>query len=256
MQEYINPRVTLNHIGRVTSQKNWGMREHVHTDFHEFILVLRGSLKVRIRGMTLVGQRGDVLYYPARQAHHEQSIGNDPLDTIFIAWRTSLPVDEIIAANDGNIPLLVTDRNNRIRLLMQWLYEIYPPGNQQSTQQLNLLADALVYEYAHLALSPEQNLIHKIKTYIQHHLNEAIDLDVLAQEAGLSKYHFSREFKRLSGISPMTYVRLERVEAARSLLLSTPLTLQAIAAQVGFADEFQFSRVFRRVTGSPPSHIR
>ena len=66
MQEYINPRVTLNHIGRVTSQKNWGMREHVHTDFHEFILVLRGSLKVRIRGMTLVGQRGDVLYYPAR----------------------------------------------------------------------------------------------------------------------------------------------------------------------------------------------
>jgi transcriptional regulator GlxA family with amidase domain len=46
------------------------------------------------------------------------------------------------------------------------------------------------------------------------------------------------------------------VEAARSLILSTPWTLQRIAEQVGFADETQLSRVFRRLIGVPPGQLR
>ena len=91
---------------------------------------------------------------------------------------------------------------------------------------------------------------------MRRHLSEPIDLDQLAGEVGLSKFHFSREFKRLTGQSPMTALRAERVAAARSLLLSTPWKLQLIANQAGFADEYQLSRVFKRVTGISPGKVR
>jgi AraC-like DNA-binding protein len=99
-------------------------------------------------------------------------------------------------------------------------------------------------------------MVAQVKSFVQHHMCDPLQLDDLAEVVGLSKYHFSREFKRASGMTPMAFLRQVRVEAARSLLLSTSWTLRAIADQVGFRDEFHLSRVFRRVTGMPPSRLR
>jgi AraC-like DNA-binding protein len=250
----INPvlRAKVNHIGRVAPQVGWSMANHVHDSFHELILVLRGTLETHIRGERLQARSSDVLYYPQGLIHAEQGVGDTPLETLFLAWRwnsaESNPSD--------SWPLMVKDRGSRIHMLMRWMRELYPPTNEGAPRQLDLLLNALLYEYAQLSQPSEHSMAAQVKSYIQLHLAELITLEQLAAEAGLSKYYFSREFKRATGMTPMAFLRQERVEATRSLLLSTPWTLQAIARQVGFADEYQLSRVFRRVTGVPPSHLR
>lgn len=256
--ENINPdhlllQASLDHVGRVAPQVGWGMAAHTHSDFHELILVLHGTLETRIRRQTLTAQRGDVLFYPLGEPHTEQAIGSEPLETFFLAWRWNQP-------DPGNRfagwPLLVNDRNGRIAMLLHWLREQYPTKYPVEDPLQNVLLAALLFEFAHLDQPLEQSLVAKVKAYTQHHLAEPVTLDQLAAEAGLSKYHFCREFKRLSGQSPMEFLRQARVEAARSLLLSTPWTIHAIAAQVGFSDEFQLSRIFRRMTGKAPSQLR
>jgi AraC-like DNA-binding protein len=245
-------RASLNHFGHVPPKVGWGMAEHCHAAFHELILVLRGTLETDIRGHRYQGQCGDVLYYPQGTAHAEQAVGSEPLETLFLAWRWN----DRPASASASWPLIVRDRSSRVLMLMRWMRELYPPLDPEASRQLDLLLDILLYEFERLAQSPERSLAAQVKVYIQQHLADLVTLEQLAAQAGLSKYHFSREFKRATGQTPMTFLRQERVEAARSLLLSTPWTLQAIARQVGFADEYHLSRVFRRVTGVPPSHFR
>jgi transcriptional regulator GlxA family with amidase domain len=95
-----------------------------------------------------------------------------------------------------------------------------------------------------------------VRAYVAKHLVEPIYLEDLAEHVSMSKFHFARLFHRVTGRSPMRYVREARVEAARALLVSSNLPLRSIAPLVGFSDEFQLSRVYRQVTGQAPGSTR
>ncbi len=83
-----------------------------------------------------------------------------------------------------------------------------------------------------------------------------VSLDDLADIAGLSKYHFLRQFDRVVGMTPGAYLRTLRLcHAARMLRTSTKPILQ-IAQSVGFADHPSFSRAFARHMGMTPSEYR
>lgn len=92
--------------------------------------------------------------------------------------------------------------------------------------------------------------------YIETHLSETIPLDTLAELASYEKTYFSTLFKKVFSVSPSIYIREKRIEKARALLKNTTMTLNAVADDLGFSDVFHFSRVFKEVTGEPPSHFR
>jgi len=72
----------------------------------------------------------------------------------------------------------------------------------------------------------------------------------------LSKFHFIRRYRTLTGRTPMEDLRLIRIEAARDLLLTTNLPLKEIAPRCGLGDEYHLSRLFRRYQDVTPSELR
>lgn len=78
----------------------------------------------------------------------------------------------------------------------------------------------------------------------------------LAKAMALSPDHYSRIFKKTVGQSPRELVQEARLERACQLLRETPLGITEIAEQVGYADVFQFSRIFKRRRGVAPSRWR
>ncbi len=88
--------------------------------------------------------------------------------------------------------------------------------------------------------------------------NIAVDLCVstLAAVAGMSPYYFCRSFKQSTGITPHRYVLQRRMEQAKRLLGQKSGHLLEIAHDVGFADQSQFTRVFRKIVGTTPSRYR
>jgi AraC family transcriptional regulator len=93
----------------------------------------------------------------------------------------------------------------------------------------------------------------RVRDYMEHHLGEAISLEDLARVAGVSRFHFARQFRARTGESPMGYLLRTRVERAKTLLLDSRARVVDVSAELGFADQSHFTRTFRRLVGMPPS---
>jgi AraC family transcriptional regulator len=78
----------------------------------------------------------------------------------------------------------------------------------------------------------------------------------LARAAELSEYHFSRMFKRATGLSPSQYFIGLRMARARRLLIETQRSVIDIGLEVGYSSPSHFSQVFRREVGVTPSAYR
>ncbi|HCT06039.1 MAG TPA: AraC family transcriptional regulator [Pseudomonas sp.] len=96
----------------------------------------------------------------------------------------------------------------------------------------------------------------KVRTHIDQNLDTAVAIGDLARMAGLSLGYFSKAFKRTFGQTPHAYVVGRRVEAAKTLMLTTREPLSQVAYQCGFADQAHFCRIFRKVADATPASWR
>lgn len=96
----------------------------------------------------------------------------------------------------------------------------------------------------------------RVREYIETHVSENIDLPTLAAVAGLSVFHFARQFKNSTGLTPHAYLVRRRIERARELLARSDRTITEIALMTGFADQSHFARQFRQIVGMTPREFR
>jgi AraC-like DNA-binding protein len=89
-----------------------------------------------------------------------------------------------------------------------------------------------------------------------HYSDPALSLDVLAEKAGLSKFHFARVFKASLGQSPGEYLLSRRLSRAQELLSFTQQPVKQIALQVGFRHPAHFGAMFRKRFGTSPGAMR
>src|SRR4051794_24168220 len=85
---------------------------------------------------------------------------------------------------------------------------------------------------------------------------EPLTVDALAAVAGLSKAHFSREFKQAFGESPHAYLLTRRLERAAALLRTTDRSVADICFSVGLQSVGSFTTSFTRTFGKSPTVYR
>lgn len=102
---------------------------------------------------------------------------------------------------------------------------------------------------------PEELLVHLrcARDLADRHYAEALDLDALADAAGVSKYHFLRCFAATYGKTPALYLAERRIERAQDLLRATNLTVTEVCHHVGYSSLGSFSTKFTQLVGVSPS---
>jgi AraC-like DNA-binding protein len=85
---------------------------------------------------------------------------------------------------------------------------------------------------------------------------EPLDVDDMARAAGLSRAHFSREFRRAFGEAPHAYLLTRRLERAAALLRMTDRSVAEICFDVGLQSLGSFTTSFKRAYGSTPTAYR
>ena len=85
---------------------------------------------------------------------------------------------------------------------------------------------------------------------------QPLEVDDMASAAGLSRAHFSREFRRTFGESPHSYLLTRRLERAAALLRNTDRSVAEICVSVGLQSVGSFTSSFGRVYGRSPTAYR
>ncbi|HHW48321.1 MAG TPA: response regulator [Clostridiaceae bacterium] len=102
-----------------------------------------------------------------------------------------------------------------------------------------------------------QQIANSIQNYIENNYYKQISLGTLSNIYGLVPPYLSKIFSTYKGISPIDYLTNIRIREAKKLLLSSPtILLKDVAQLVGYDDPYNFSKVFKRITGISPSEYR
>lgn len=233
-------------IGGASHTPEWKMRPHAHP-MHEMIVVDAGRMFVRILDSVISAAAGDVLFYPKDVAHEEWTDANEPARTYWISFYWD--------AFDA-LPLVTHDVHGRVRLMAAWLYAERDARFRHAAAVRQAFVQSILAEVLAASERGEHELIDRVHSFVRDHITERITLDRLARHVQLSKYHFLRTYKRLTGRTPVLDVRMMRLQFARELILTTDMPLKAVAPRAGLTDEYHLSRLFRRYLNTSPGRLR
>src|SRR5438046_10595815 len=107
-----------------------------------------------------------------------------------------------------------------------------------------------------MAFAPPARHLLRAKDLADARYGEPLDVDDLARAAGLSRAHFSREFRRTFGEPPHAYLLTRRLERAAALLRSTDNSVADICFSVGLQSVGSFTTGFTRTYGMSPTAYR
>jgi len=225
----------------------WVFDGQVHP-FHELIVVMEGGQYVRIAGRDIHGRPGDVLFYPAGTMHKEWTDPGQSLLTLFVSfdWQPF----------PGGMPLFLRDTDRRIRTLVGWMHDERQRESPVSSTLYRAHLHGVLAELVRLWRYEHGGLVAETRHHVRENIDEHIDLDRLAALGGMSKYHFVRKYRALTGRTPMEDVRMLRLDYARDLILTTSMPLKEIASKAGLGDVYHMSRLFRRCLGFTPGSLR
>ncbi|WP_340021189.1 AraC family transcriptional regulator [Paenibacillus sp. FSL K6-1096] len=96
------------------------------------------------------------------------------------------------------------------------------------------------------------NLVQQTVQYMEQHYDEDLTVEKLANMAGMVRWQYSQKFKIMTGKKPNDYLVQLRINQAKELLCNSTETLGKISRQIGFKDEYYFSRCFHKLTGHTP----
>lgn len=136
------------------------------------------------------------------------------------------------------------------------LLQAFRDGSPRQQMRGQALLRLLLAEFlpADAQSIPPQELLEFLPTleYIENNLDSVLTNDELAALHSWHPTYFANRFSKVLGISPRNYIINKRIEKARQLLWLGQQTISAVAREVGFSDEYYFSRVFKKLTGLPP----
>ncbi|MDR9875331.1 helix-turn-helix domain-containing protein [Pseudomonas allii] len=161
---------------------------------------------------------------------------------------------ELSGANDAHVERLV-------RCIYEELAQRSTPSVLCAIGLAQALAVHLVRQYRDDAGVKGRNALpayrlQRVIRRMQASLDTDLSMPTLAQEAGLSRYYFSRLFQQATGHSPSQFFIQLRMTRARELLSSTDQSIIQVALDVGYGSPAHFAQVFRRHTGMTPREYR
>lgn len=247
---------------------------HYH-NFYEVLYVLEGEYSCLSGNQTYLLKKGDFLLTDCNVMHKYYPLAEKPESSRrIILWITKAMLDKL---SDGTMDLSacfrVSDtyayhfpvyyeemlRGYLMKLVMSELVEGQLEGSKEVMDRgyltlffayLNLLCSRTEYLFKEEE-TISHPLVETVSSYIDTHIQEPILVDDLAQLVHMSKYHFLRKFKELTGVTVHAFIVNKRlIRAVEELRNGKSIT--QVYQEAGFSDYSSFLRNFKHAFGVSP----
>lgn len=271
--------LTLN-VGYAVHHADWNW-QNIRSPFSRIYLVTKGEAIVEIEDQILLLRPGYIYMIPAFATHTDRCYGDfehyylhlfedsGSGESLFEEWDFphEVPADELCHKLFHRIceinPTLCLAHSNPESYDNKPTLEEHIRRNMMREIPVKMESRGIVMQLisrfirsAKYKASVEDKRIRETLLYIKNHLDEAVNIDILASIAFLSKDHYIRLFKRMTGKTPVQYMTKLRIEKAEVLLTTSSRSIKDIAACVGFEDHSYFIRIFRKILGITPRQYR
>jgi AraC-like DNA-binding protein len=230
---------------------------------HSVIYCIGGQGKLTLKKRAWKFRKGDMLFLHKNERYQYRSDRDNPW-TIYWANLTGDTCEDYFRSLDirREKPLLHVQETPKVNGFFVEILNMLSRGYSLrniiyvSTCLQNLLAyTSLLYMYRFSDV-PERFNMDRIIDIMIKHLDRHLDVDMLAGQCRLSKYHFSRKFKEKTGHAPMDYFIRLKIQRASEEILTTDKKIVHIAQSLGYEDPYYFSRIFKKIVGTSPARFR
>jgi AraC-like DNA-binding protein/ligand-binding sensor protein len=179
----------------------------------------------------------------------------------------SMTAGQFLLTNEAEFsPMKIAPLARALKSDPEELYQLYISSTRISNIQLSGIIDFL-REIGNFVIDNRNKLlflkkintpdrIEFIEDFIQKNYQENLTVPGVAKRFFLSPHHFSRIFKRHTGVTFVEYLNLYRVNQAQTLLESSHISISEMAFLLGFGSVSQFYRAFKNVTQISPANYR
>lgn len=243
------------------------MREHGRSD-HQLLYVQNGWIDVTIDTSTQQAYAGQCVYYKNNDIQdYCYPIEGNP--RVYWLHFTGTAIEEILASLGLTASSIITTSfPSRFEELLRLLLRTHALKNCPQEENVLLLRLLTLLMSPCFGKTNQEKRTHKeawanthdhiyaIADYLCEHYREPHNINKLAAMSNLSPSRFSHIFKQIAGCSPYHFLQKYRLDIAREYLLTTSLSISAIAENSGFNNEGYFSRIFKRYNGCSPLQYR
>jgi AraC-like DNA-binding protein len=201
--------------------------------------------KVKSGGLLVFDRRGQFLTADAQGSVSLSELDLVPNTDVY----TRIVGLDVASADDDVGPALLPHW-----LESDWLEPVMDGGARIGT--LILIPDALRRKAAASQGGLPRYKLRRAVDFVDANLDRLIHLKDLARVAEVSVFHFHRQFKKTTGVTPHQFIVRRRIEQAKVLLAQSDLPIIDVAMRVGFVDQSHFTTAFRKFTSMTPRIYR
>ncbi|MCP5557024.1 MAG: AraC family transcriptional regulator [Verrucomicrobiaceae bacterium] len=230
---------------------------------HELILCLEGRGWVQVLGRRHQVGKGQLLWVNCHHPHAYGAVARNPWELYWLRIE-GRPLDrtaELLSV--GSQPVFGGSDLDRLKSEFERIFELMVGPRPSDAAGINAaIAEIIGIAFESRlsepgAIQPELptavvRALEKMRLYF----HQSMRVTELADLSGMSESHFSRQFKAAMGTSPIDWLRRERINQAKRRLIESSDPVKEVARQVGYSDQFFFSKDFKKMVGHTPSEFR
>ena len=257
MNSFISCSYTLGNTQILDNSSNWN---NVLIPDNKLYIVEKGEIEITTDSEILLVKAGEMVLIPALISHSLRLVnGNNFTKKTWIHFSMKSGTQDYFLSFKRPVKILLPNKNHALKIMKDVI-----KSSTLSEPNRSLLTSAGIFELVSIFLSecaplktPElETAVDRAVSYIDANFTEQLTLNALADRIGCSPNHFIKKFKEQTGYTPIKYLAIKKVEAAKLLLETTNLPISDIMERVGFYDASYFSKLFKKTVGYSPRGYR
>jgi len=228
-----------------------------------FFIVLKGSGCVSYHDLSFNITAGDCVWLDCTKPYSHESSASDPWSLMWVHFYVKEAPCFYGNFLKQSCPFLFRPQNTiAFTDILHHLYQIHSSkpslmelyANRYLTDLITLCFSAGLPESGESSSIPEK--LKQVHDYLEESFAEKINLEELSSRFFISKFHLSREYKKIYGTTIGNDLASKRISHAKSMLRFSSASIESIALNCGFQDAGYFIKVFKSAEGMTPLEYR